>query len=246
MAGFGIPSGRSVGTVGGEGDTLRAIATGVRDIKSGIALHGGREHHLGAVGRPGGRVVGAAIASEGDELVGIKRVHADLRADNAADRNKAGEGDAGGIGRPARGERDGMKRGKRMLVGAVIIHGPEFLRTDVAANESNLRRSNAGESTRKFAYDFVGELVSEFADLRFGGSAAIDLADDSLAGGAADVVHPSEDGDFGGSFGEIAEGEEIGVDGGLGPIEHLEFTGLGRRFGRIKVWAGKIENAGEG
>ena len=246
LAGFGIPSGGSVGTVGGEGDTLGAVATGVGDIKSGIALHGGREHHLRAVGRPCGRVIGAAIASEGDKLVRIKRIHADLRANHAADRNKAGEGDAGGIGRPARSERDGMKRGKRMLVGAIVIHDPEFLGADIAANESDLRGSNAGKATRKFADNFVGELVSEFADLDVGGNAAIDLADDGLARRAADVVHPSEDGDFGGSFGEIAEGEEISVHGRLGPIEHLEFTGLGRSFGRIKIWAGKIENAGEG
>ena len=115
-----------------------------------------------------------------------------------------------------------------------------------AANESDLRGGDAGESAGKLADDFVGELVSEFADLGVGGSAAIDLANDGLRGGAADVVHPGEDGDFGGGFGEIAEGEEIGVDGSLRPIEHLEFAGLGRSFGRIEAGGGEIDNAGEG
>ena len=111
-----------------------------------------------------------------------------------------------------------MEGGELVLVGAVVIHDPEFLGAEGAADEGDLRGGNAGESTGKFADDFVGELVSEFADLSVRGSAAIDFADDGLGGGGADVVHPGEDGDFGGSFGEIAEGEEIGVDGRSGTI----------------------------
>ena len=103
-----------------------------------------------------------------------------------------------------------------------------------------------GESTGKFADDFVGELMGKFADLRVSGRPAIDLADDGLAGSAANVIHPGEDGDFRGSFGEIPEGEEIGVDGRLRPIEHLEFAGLRRGFLRIEIGAGKIDDAGEG
>ena len=99
---FGIPCGRSVGTVGGEGKALGTIAAGVGDVESGIALHRGREHDLRAVGGPGGRIIGAAITSEGNELVGVKGVHADLRAGDAADGNETSEGDAGSVGRPAR------------------------------------------------------------------------------------------------------------------------------------------------
>ena len=99
-----------------------------------------------------------------------------------------------------------------MLIGAVVIHDPEFFGAGARADESDLRGGDAGESAGKFVDDFVGELVGEFADLRVGGSAAIDLADDGLRGGITHVVHPGEDGDFGGGFREIAEGEEIGVE----------------------------------
>ena len=37
----------------------------------------------------------------------------------------------------------------------------------------------------------LGELVSEFADLRVGGGATIELADHRFVGGAADVEHPA-------------------------------------------------------
>jgi hypothetical protein len=67
-----------------------------------------------------------------------------------------------------------------------------------------------------------------------------------LVGRTADIVHPGKDGDFGRGFGEIAEGEEIGVHGRLGPIEHLEFARLGRGLRRIEAGRGEINNAGEG
>ena len=133
-----------------------------------------------------------------------------------------------------------------MLIRAIVIHDPKFLGAVGAANEGNLRGGDAGESSGEFVDDFVGKLVGEFADVGVGGSAAIDLADNGLAGSVADVEHPSKDGDFGGGFGEIAESEEIGVHGRLGPIEHLEFAGLGRSLGGIEAGAGEFENAGEG
>src|SRR5215469_616041 len=139
-----------------------------------------------------------------------------------------------------------MKGSEFVLVGAVVIHDPEFLGAGVAVNESDLRGGDARNTAGEFGDDFVGELGSEFAHLCVGGITAIDLAHDGFGGGAANIEHPSEDGNFGGSFGEIPEGQEIRVDGILSPVEHAEFPGLGRSVGRIEAGTGEVDNAGEG
>ena len=63
--------------------------------------------------------------------------------------------------------------------------------------------------------------MGEFSDLEVGGSAAIDLSDNGLRSGIAEVVEPSLNGNFGVGFGEIAEAKEIGACWGINP---------GRRF----------------
>lgn len=134
-----------------------------------------------------------------------------------------------------------------MLIGAVVIHEPEFFRAGARADEGDLRGGDAAGPARKFVDDFVGELVSEFADLGIVGSAAVDLANDGLRGGIADVVHPGVDDDFGGGFGEIAEGDEIGIERRIGPGEIVEFAGLReRRRGGIEAGADEIDYAAEG
>jgi len=104
----------------------------------------------------------------------------------------------------------------------------------------------AGESAGKFGDNFVGELVGEFADLRIGRHAAIDLADNGLVGRAADVEHPGGDRDFGGGFGEIAEGNEVGIEGRIGPEGFCEFVGGGRNLRGIKAGRDKFDDTGEG
>src|SRR5467141_41927 len=82
LAGLRIP-GRGGAGGGGVGDALGAAAVGVGDEEFGIAEHGGREHDLRAVWGPSRRAVGAAEAREGNNLVGVRGVHANLRADHA-------------------------------------------------------------------------------------------------------------------------------------------------------------------
>ena len=106
------------------------------------------------------------LLREGDELVGIEGVHANLRAGDAIHGLEAGEGDARSVGRPARSERNGTQVGELMLVGAVVIHGPDFLGACAGTDEGDLRACNAGDATAELGDDFVGELVSEFANLR--------------------------------------------------------------------------------
>ena len=96
---------------------------------------------------------------------------------------ETGEGDARRVGRPARRQRDRVQGSERMLVCAVVIHHPDFFGAGARADEGDLRGGDAGEAAGKVADDFVGELVGEFADLRVGGCAAIDFADQRLAEG---------------------------------------------------------------
>src|SRR5258705_274118 len=132
-----------------------------------------------------------------------------------------------------------------MLVGAVVVHYPEFFCASARADEGDLRGGDAREAAGEAADDFVGELVSEFANLRVSGRAAVDLADDGLIGGAADVVEPCGDDDFGGGFGEIAEGDEVGVDLGGGPIGIVQLGGLGGNLGGIEAGTDEIHDAAE-
>src|SRR6267154_1667198 len=181
-------AGVSAGGVG-KGDTLGAAAVGVDDKEFGIAEHRGGKHDLRAVGRPGRGAVGAAEAWERDDFVSVHGVHADLRADYLGGAGfKTSEGDAGCVRRPARRQGNGVHGGEGMLIGAVIVHYPEFFCASARADEGNLRGGDAGEATGEAADDFVGELVGEFANLRVSGRAAVDLTDDGLIGGAADVV----------------------------------------------------------
>src|SRR5258708_27641107 len=139
-----------------------------------------------------------------------------------------------------------MQRGERVLVGAVVIHHPHFLGAGARADEGDLRGADGGEAAGTSGDDFVGELVGEFADLRVGGSATIDLADDGFVGGAANVEHPCGDGDFGGGFGEIAEGDEVGVEGRIDPGGFLELRRLGGNLGGVEAGRDEFDDAGEG
>jgi hypothetical protein len=109
-----------------------------------------------------------------------------------------------------------------------------------------LRRCDAREAAREFEDYFVSELVGEFADLLICGCTSIDFADDGFAGGTGDVVEPCLDGNFGSGFGEIAEGDVVSVDLGVGPRGALEFAGLRWGLGWIETRADEIEDSAEG
>jgi hypothetical protein len=87
--------------------------------------------------------------------------------------------------------------------------------------------------------------MGKFADLEIRGSATIDLANDCLRGGIADVVQPSLNRNFGIRFSEITKAEEIGVCRGIDPDSRLQFGGDGGSLRRVEAGAGDFENAGE-
>src|SRR5277367_1047948 len=225
---LGIPCGRGAYRVG-KRETLGMAAVGVGSVQLGIALHGGRKNQLRAIRGPRRRAVGAAEAREGNYFARVHRIHADLRTDDGAKFGETGEGDARSVGGPARGQRDGVEIGERVLIRTVIIHDPKFFGAAALADVGDLRASDAGKAAGQFADDFIGELMGEFADLGIGWRAAIDFADDGLRGRVADVVEPRLNVDFRGGFDDVSESHHVGVCGGVGPIEVAEFVGDGGR-----------------
>src|ERR1700686_1801952 len=94
LTGLGVPRGRGAGGVE-VCDALGTAAVGVDNVEFGITSHRGGKHYLRAVWRPRGGAVGAAETREGDDFVGVDRIHADLRADDARGAGlEAGESDA--------------------------------------------------------------------------------------------------------------------------------------------------------
>src|SRR6266851_9154990 len=130
-----------------------------------------------------------------------------------------------------------------MLVGAVVVHHPYLFCAGTRTDERDLRGGDAPAG--KAADDFVGKLVRELADLRIGGRAAVDLADDSLRRGAADIVEPAGNYDLAAGFGKVAEGHEIGVDLGSDPIVVTEFRGSGGHRRGVEAGADEIDYAAE-
>jgi len=99
-----------------------------------------------------------------------------------------------------------------VLVVAIVVHHPDFLGAGTGTDESDLRSGYTRKASGELADDFVCELMREFADLRVGRRAAIDLGDDWLRRRIADIVEPGVDADLGGRLDEIAESHQVGVD----------------------------------
>ena len=87
--------------------------------------------------------------------------------------------------------------------------------------------------------------MGEFADLRIGRGAAVDLSDNGLRGRAAHVKEPGFDGDFRRGLGQIAEAYKICVGWRVGPGRVFQF---GRHTGglrRVEAGTGEFQDATE-
>src|SRR6266576_4019867 len=99
-----------------------------------------------------------------------------------------------------------------MLVGSVVIHGPNFLVAGAVADKINLALCDAGDSAAETEDDFVGKLVRDYADCIGGGVVVVLLAEHLRRGSRAlDVVEPALHSDFVGSDAQVAEGEHGSV-----------------------------------
>ena len=61
----------------------------------------------------------------------------------------AGEGDAGSVRRPAGHERDGAEAGELVLIGAIVVHDPDFLEARAGTDEGDVGGGDAGQARRR-------------------------------------------------------------------------------------------------
>ena len=101
--------------------------------------------------------------------------------------------------------------GKLALVGAVIIHHPDFFVAGAVADEINFAFRDAGNAAAEAKNDFVGKFVRDQAGRVIGGNIGVLLAQDQRRGGVLYVVEPALHRDFACCHAEIAEGQHGGV-----------------------------------
>src|SRR6266851_5614905 len=96
-----------------------------------------------------------------------------------------------------------------MLIFAVVIHAPDFLVPASIADEGDLGGGDSRQASGKFSNDFIGKLVRESADLRFGGLSAVHFSDHWRQGSIPDIIQPGWNLNVVTIDGEISEGEQL-------------------------------------
>src|SRR3977135_453777 len=94
-----------------------------------------------------------------------------------------------------------------MLVGAVVIHGPDFLVPAAAAHEINLALRNPGNAATQAKDDLVGKLVRRSAGRIVGRRILILLAQDLRRGHILHIVKPALHGYAVARHTQIAKGQ---------------------------------------
>src|SRR6266852_8673932 len=98
-----------------------------------------------------------------------------------------------------------------MLVGAVVVHRPDFFLSSPAADEVNLAFGDARDSATQAEDDLVCKLVGNYADRIRGRVVVVLFAQDlRRSGGAFDVVEPALNSHFIGGDAQVAEGQHGG------------------------------------
>ncbi len=155
----------------------------------------------------------------------------------------AGKGDAAGVGRPARRERDRVQRSKFVLIGAVVIHGPDLFVAAARADVGDLRAGDAGTppesraiiSSANWCANCAGSLVVRMRRDRRGRSrrARMYSARRKTTPGFPRVS----------GRGEVAEGQELRRDRGAAPDRVVQFGRGAGHLSRIEALAGDVDNS---
>src|ERR1017187_2103602 len=115
---------------------------------------------------------------EADHAVEVKRVHQNL----PTTLRSRTEGQARAIGRDARRKGNASEMRDLRLVGAVVIHCPDFFVAGAVAYKIDFAFGDAGNTAAEAEDDFVGELVRDYADGIAVGGIAVLLAQDLRRG----------------------------------------------------------------
>src|SRR6267154_2945750 len=112
-----------------------------------------------------------------------------------------------------------------MLVFTVVIHGPDFLVAASIADKGDLRARDSRQASGKLSYNFIGKLVRESTDLRFGGLSAIHFSDHRRKGSVPNIVQPSLNLHIATVDGEAPKRKQLRRGGCAGPCLIVYFRG---------------------
>src|SRR5258705_1594121 len=170
---------------------------------------------------------------ETDDPIQVKRIHRDVPTRLVV----RAECQSRTVGRDPRrkGNRSEMSDG--VLVGAVVVHRPDFLVARALADKVNLALGDAGNSAAQPEDDFIGELVGDDADSLSGGIVVVLLAEHLWRGRSAlDIVKPALDGYFVGGYAQITEREHGSVGRGRSaPVGCFQFRRLSWNLQRVEA-----------
>src|SRR5271166_2467608 len=134
--------------------------------------------------------------------------------------------------------------GELLLVGAVVIHLPDFFGAAAITDEVNLGFRNALDAYAETEDDFVGEAVGDEAGVVFGGLLAVLLAEYLGRLRILYVIQPALHYQRPALRGGVAECQHTGVRGWVAPLRKINFLRRARVRQRIKARRDHIKDAG--
>ena len=176
---------------------------------------------------------------EVDQPAEFQRVHQNL----PALLGDAGEGHARAVGRNVRRQRDVAQMRELLLIGAVVIHLPDFFRAAAAADEVELGFGDAVDAAAQAEDDLVGEAMRDQARVGVVGLFAILLAQHLRRLRILGVVEPALHIERSALDTEVAEGQHVGIGRRAAPIRQVHLLRSTRDRQRIEALRDHVEDS---
>ena len=148
-----------------------------------------------------------------------------------------------GVGRPARGKRNGAQRGHLVLVRAIVIHHPDFLVAGFVAHIGDLCLRDAGQAAAQHADDVVGKLVGQLACIPVFRVAPINFLQRQGRGGIVHIGEKSRDRQAGAVDRHVAVGHHVSVRRSSRPVRRFHFARLAGNLRGIEAGADHVQHA---
>ena len=175
-----------------------------------------------------------------NQTVQIERVHQDF----PSDLGQRTEGQARTIGRNPRRQRNRAQMGHGVLVGAVVVHRPDFFVAAAAADKIDLALGDSGNAAAQAEDNFVGKLVRDRAGRVAGRRILILLAQHLRRGHVLHVVEPALHGHAVAGHAQVAERQHGGIRRRRAPAFKLHIGRRAHLTERIKALRNHVEDAG--